>query len=312
MGWDAKAGTILDRVRARGIVACGGFERPGLAQIIPSIKAWQGIEVDLCRAIAVAVVGSADKISFRGYAAPVGERRVSEGPDAVSFLTGSEIHAGDLSGRIIPGPTIFVESHAVMVPVDSKEQHVADLPDDGSICFPSGTPIERSLPTYFESIGKSWQPFPFSEDGEMIDAYNVRRCHALVHELTQLAALRQDRGINNLESRVLPEPLTSYPVLAATSTADGEWSAIVAWTIATLMVADRPSGNWIVGGVNAMPAPLADLGLDKGWQARVVAVVGTYRDIFDRNVGAKSPLNLPPGLGAPQTAGGLLLSPVLE
>jgi len=308
---NAAAGNIVDRVKARGKVQCGGFERPGLAESAGT-GVWRGLEVDMCRAVAAAVLDSADKVSFHGYADPAEMRRLAEGGDDVSFLTGAEIQELGVSGRLVPGPAIFIESQTLMVPAEAGVRHAADLPDDGGICFMSGSPLERSLQAFFAALGKSWRPFPFSEDSEMVDAYNVQRCHAIADELTTLAMVARDRGINNLKSRILPEPVSIYPVLAATGTDDGGWSAIVAWTVYTLVAADRPASNWIAGGVNAMPAPLKELGLDRDWQARVVSSIGTYREVFDRNVGAKSPLGLPPGLNAGLFMGGALVGPVLE
>jgi general L-amino acid transport system substrate-binding protein len=301
---------VLDRVKARGSVQCGGFERPGLATA--DRDAWHGLEVDVCRAVAAAVLGSADRFSFHGYASATDEELLVKGEDDVSFLTGTEIQDHRLSGRIIPGPAIFIESHALMTPAAAPERHVTELPGDAGICFMSGSPLERSLPAFFDAHARRWRPVPFSEDGEMLDAYNVQRCRAVAGEVTTLAAQRRERGVNNLVSRILPEPLLTYPILVTTGTRDGEWSAIVAWTVYTLIAADRPSGKWLTGGADAMPAPLAELGLAAGWQARVVKAVGTYRDVFERNLGAGSALRLAPGPNAAPVGGGQLVNPVVE
>jgi general L-amino acid transport system substrate-binding protein len=310
MDESAIAGAVLDRVKARGSVRCGGFERPGLA--MADRNAWQGLEVDICRAIAAAALGNADKISFHGYQSAAEQALLVKGEDDVAFLTGTEIQDHDVSGRIIPGPAIFIESHALMVPAAAPERHVTELAGDAGICFISGSPLERSLPAFFEARARRWRPLPFSEDGEMLDAYNVQRCHAVAGEVTTLAMQRQERGVNNLVSRILLEPLLTYPILAATSTRDGEWSAIVAWTVHTLIAADRAPGKWLTGGADAMPASLTELGLGAGWQARVVKAVGTYRDVFERNLGAKSALRLSPGPNAAPLDGGQLASPVIE
>ncbi|HLH87666.1 MAG TPA: hypothetical protein VKX28_04340 [Xanthobacteraceae bacterium] len=309
----AVAGSVLDRVKARGSVECGGFARPGLAA--SDGNTWKGLEVDICRAVAVAVLGSADKISFHVYAGAGEEELLAGMTDDIAFLTGTEIHDHRLSGRIIPGPAIFIESHALMIPAAAPERHVMDLSGDAGICFMSGSPLERSLPAFFDAHARRWRPVPFSEDGEMLDAYNVQRCHAVAGEATALAALRQERtarGANNLASRILPEPLLSYPILAATSIQDGAWSAIVAWTVYTLIAADRPPGKWLTGGADAMPAPLAELGPSPGWQARAIKAIGTYRDVFERNLGGGSALRLQPAPNAAPASGGQLFSPVIE
>jgi len=306
----ADAGTVLDRVKARGIVVCGGAERPGLA--VPGADGrWSGLEVDICRAVATAVLGSPERMAFHRYETPKNFDAVGRNEDDLYFLTASEISEHDLAGKVAPGQTVFLQSDAVMVNASSKIQHVADLAGD-SICYMIASSAERSLEAYFDAVRKDWDHRPFSEDGEMNDTYNVQHCHAVAGEITTLADTRLDRGVNKMISRILPEPLTVFPIMAATGTGDGQWSALVAWTIDTLISAERPDTRWYAGGVRAMPIAAPELGLDKDWQQRVVAAVGDYGVIFERNLGAKSPFKLERGLNANLVNGGALLAPFIE
>ncbi|WP_138506638.1 hypothetical protein [Nostoc sp. PA-18-2419] len=113
-------------------------------------------------------------------------------------------------------------------------------------------------------------------------------------------------------SRILPESLTTFPVIAATGTEDAQWSAIIGWTVDTLINVQRVQTQWYAGGAGAMPISAPELGLDKQWQRRVLASVGNYGDIFNRNLGKGSLLKLDQGLNANRLRGGLLLSPFLE
>jgi general L-amino acid transport system substrate-binding protein len=307
---EAQAGSIIKRVKEHNVVRCGSVERTGLAtQAEPG--GWSGVNVDICRAIAAAVLGSSDRIEYHEYETGKDFDAVRNQQDDVYFLTGSEIEEQKLAGKVLPGPTVFVESHAVMVASTSAAQHVSDLAGK-SICFMIGSSVERSLTAYFGALHKNWFRRPFSEDGEMIDTYNVQNCHAIAGEITTLANIRLDPGVNRLSSRILPEPLTTFPVIAATGTQDGEWSAIVGWTIHTLINAERPETSWYPGGAGVMPISAPELGLDKDWQRRVLGSVGNYGDIFDRHLGKGSPLKLDRGLNANHFRGGLFLSPFLE
>ena len=122
---DATAGSVAERVKARGLVRCGSVERPGLAG--PDGKGgWTGLEVDVCRAVAAAVLGSPERIEYHKYDAPKDFDAVRNQQDDIYFLTGSEIAKQKLAGKVLPGPTVFVESQAVMAPVNSAEQHLDD------------------------------------------------------------------------------------------------------------------------------------------------------------------------------------------
>lgn len=306
----AQPASVAERVKARGSVRCGSVERPGLAQQDGNGR-WHGLEVDVCRAVAAAVLGSPDRFVYRTYETPKDFDTVREQQDDVFFFSGLEIHEQKLAGRLVPGPTVFVESHGVMVPSTSPVRHVADLAGEG-VCFVIGTSSERGLSAYLEKASKPWLRHPFSEEGEMIDAYNAQNCHAVASELTTLASYRLSRGVNRLESRILPESLTVFPLIAATGTGDGKWAGIVAWTIGTLISGERRETNWYAGGAGAMPIAAPELGLEKQWQRRVLAAVGTYGDIFERNLGKGSPFRLERSLNANQIDGGLILGPFLD
>ncbi len=306
----ARAGTVVDRVKARGVVRCGSVERPGLASA-DDHGHWRGLNVDVCRAIAAAVLKSPERIEYHEYETPKDFDAVRNHQDDVYFLTGSEINEQKLAGKLVPGPTVFVESHGVMVPSTSAARHVSDLAKD-TICFMIGSSVDRSLEAYFGALHRNWFRRAFSEDGEMIDTYNVQNCHAIAGEITTLATIRLDSGVNRLSSRILPDPLMTFPVMATTGTDDAQWSAIVGWTVHTLVSAERPETRWYAGGAGAMPIAAPELGLDREWQRRVLAAVGNYGDIFDRNLGKSSPLRLDRRLNENQFRGGLFLSPFLE
>jgi len=306
----AGAGSVVEGVKARGTVRCGSARRPGLAGLVGQGQ-FAGLEVDVCRAIAAAVLGFPDRIEYREYETPKQFDAVRFQTDDVFFLTGSEIRDENLAGSIVPGPIVFVESHNVMVPSGSPARRVSDLAGE-SICFLAGSAVGRSLNAYFEATRKGWHRLAFSEEGEMNDAFRAKRCRTLAGEVTTLADSRLEINGQGPASRILSEPLSVFPIIAATGTGDGQWSAIVAWTIITLVAAERPETKWYAGGADAMPIEATKLGLDLTWQRRVLSAVGNYGDIFERHLGKGSRLKLDRGFNENQFLGGLLLCPFLE
>jgi general L-amino acid transport system substrate-binding protein len=302
--WSSHAvhGSTLSRVQSRGLVRCGSIERPGIAER-DGAGQWRGLAVDVCRALAAAVLGNAERFEYHAYEQA---RR-----DDLYFLTGREFVEDKLIGALVPGPTVFIASDAVMVPGDSPVQHVAELAGKG-VCFMIADTAEQGLGHYFAQTHLAWLRHPYSEHGEMEDAYAAQRCQAIAAESTELARIRTLPGQARLRSRILPEPLNVFPLVAATSMADGQWSAIIAWTVHTLIDAERPENDWFAGGARAMPIAAADLGLGADWQARVLKATGHYGDIYARNLGADSPYHLERGLNSNQLEGGLQLAPFVE
>ncbi len=153
---------------------------------------------------------------------------------------------------------------------------------------------------------------PYTEYGEMDDAYRARKCDGEVGETGDLAVARLSGDGKGARSRILPEPLATFAVFAVTPASDPQWAAIVAWTLVALVRAELPSGPWTAGGAESAAVKGADLGLPDDWLKRVLAAAGTYADIYARNLGDRSRLRLPRGPNAPAEAGGLLVTPFRE
>ncbi len=305
-GAPARAGGVLDRVRAQGIVRCGAAERPGFA--------WAGVDgriaglaVDLCRAVAIAVLGPEGRIGFRLYGSSRDYDAVRGGADDLFFLSGAEIAEEKLAPSVLQGATAFIEALSLMVPEASPARRLEDLAG-ASVCFLVGSGTQRALEAVAEHQHVNFTRLGFEESDEMLDAYNVQRCRAVAGEATQLAQMRLDQGVNHLVSRILPHALALYPILAATGIGDGQWSALVAWVTDAVILADAPQSAW---RGDPFPLPAAALGLREHWREEVIAALGTYGTMLRRDLGEGSALKLPPGPNALWPAG-LLLPPQAE
>lgn len=306
----ALAEGTLERVQARGELRCGSFERPGLAHAVDD-QHWFGLTVDLCRAVAAAVLGDPGRIRYVGYESDAEFDRVRRGEDDLFFLTQTEVLSHQLAESIVPGPTVYLAENAVMVPGKAPEGHLDELAGKG-ICYLIGSSAENALNEWFDSRNRPWVHHAYSEEGEMNDAYGVQRCHAVAAEATRLALSRLYRNGARLDSRLLPETLSRFPVFAATGVQDARWSALVAWVMATVISAERPAGKWQDGAQRAIPLPDRAFGLAAGWQARVLKSVGDYGQIYERTLGMRSPLRLERGANRRAEDGGGLSAPQVD
>lgn len=286
----AEAGSILDRVRAEGVVHCGAVPRPGLLET--SKQGVNGLLADVCRAIAVAALGPSARTALDVYDSDRGFDAVRAGRDEVFFLSGSDIVDQHLADHVLPGPAVFVESTALMVPAGSPALHL-DMLANEPICFEQGTDAHRMLEAWFAEHRLSFVRMGYQEPDEMHDAYDSGVCHALAGEATGLAALRSDGDPQRQGSRILPEPLARFPVIAATGLDDAAWSADVAWIVMAMIGTQRATGAFKAGGTESLPLDGSTIGLVANWQTVMVAATGPYGAIVDRNLGPSSPLKLP-------------------
>ena len=307
----AHAGPVVDRIRSGGVIRCGGVSRPGLVGQSPDGDKAAGLYLDLCRAIGAALLGPGGRIEFRPYDSDTAFDRVRDRTDDLSFLDGSEILDYGLAGKATPGPPVVFVSTAAMVPRDSAVRSLADLAGK-TICFYQGSNAHRNLEAWMASHHLDFGRMGLMEYGELYDTYNARVCDAQVGEMGDLAVARLDEAGARLKSRILTEPLATFPILAVTPQSDPQWSAIVAWAVYALQRAELPAAPWAASGLKSLAFNAADLGLADDWGAHVVGAAGTYADIYARNLGDRSRLNLPRGPNAPVEAGGWFVTPYRE
>ena len=143
------------------------------------------------------------------------------------------------------GPAVYFVSTAVMVHGGAAIQQLSDLAGK-SICFYQGDNAHLNLEASMAARRLDFVRMGYMEYGELHDAYNARICEAQVGESGDLAAARLDEGAAPA-SRILTEPLATFPVFAATPASDPQWSAIVAWAIYAAATRRTP-GDALGGG----------------------------------------------------------------
>jgi general L-amino acid transport system substrate-binding protein len=309
-GRPAAAGE-LDRVRTDGAVQCASDMKPGLAFPNNAEHKLYGIGLELCRAVANAVLGSTGKIRYRLINTPAEYAALRTSNDALFFLTVSEIIANHLQDAVLPGPPVLFRAQQVIVHADSDMHDMTDL-QGRRVCAEPGTETERSLRTWLAEHHVQFIYLPFQEQQEMLDAFQVGRCEAMADDTLQLAAIRADAAHAGTRLRILPEALSLVPIYAATRNTDGAWATTVAWVIQSLIRADHGGADLHAGMMNSLNITAPALGLEAGWQARMLSATGSYAAIYNRTLGDASPLQLPRGPNQPREDGGLLVPPYAE
>jgi general L-amino acid transport system substrate-binding protein len=232
----AQAGPIVDRIKSAGVIRCGGASRPGLVCQSPDGRGATGLYLDLCRAIGATLLGGEGRIEFHPYDSDKAFARVADGADDLFFLDGSDIADHRLAPVVTLEPAVYFVSTAAMVHGDSAVRQLSDLAGK-SICFYQGDKAHLDLEASMAARRFDFVRMGYMEYGELHDAYNARICDAQVGESGDLAAARLEERAAQ-PSRIVVEPLATFPVFAATPTSDPQWSAIVAWAIYALQRAE--------------------------------------------------------------------------
>jgi general L-amino acid transport system substrate-binding protein len=321
----AFAGATLDGIKARDQVVCG--VSTGLAgfSAADSNGKYTGLDVDVCRAIAAATLGSADKVKFVPLTAQQRFTALQSGEvDVLSRNTTFTITRDASLGLNMTAVTYY-DGQGFMVPTRTGMKSAKQLKNQ-TVCVQAGTTTEKNL-TDFSRVNKlNIKPVVFEKLDAVNAAYFSGRCVGYTTDASGLASIRANEAKNPADHMILPEIISKEPLGPMVRRGDDEWFAIVKWVVHGLVEAeevgitqanwktmkdgDNASANRILGGKGQDTGKL--LGLDADWMARAIDQVGNYGEIFARNVGPSTPLNLPRGVNAQWKDGGLQYAPPLR
>ncbi|WP_342128883.1 amino acid ABC transporter substrate-binding protein [Hydrogenophaga sp. OTU3427] len=315
----AHAGKTLDAVKARGQVVCG--VNTGLAGFSAADASgkWTGLDVDVCRAIAAAVLSDPEKVKYVPLNAQQRFTALQSGEVDILSRNTTFTLTRDASLGLLQTAVTYYDGQGFMVPVKSKIKSAKQLKGQ-TVCVQSGTTTEKNLTDFSKANNLAIKPVVFEKVEAATGAYLSGRCIAYTTDASGLASIRNKEAKDPSEHIILPELISKEPLGPMVRRGDDEWFAISKWVVYGLIEAEEygitaanadqlkasstdPVVMRILGGGNEDSGKL--LGLDKDWMLRAVKATGNYGEIFERNVGPKSALALPRGLNNQWTKGGL-------
>jgi general L-amino acid transport system substrate-binding protein len=317
---------LLDTVRERGVLECGGNDTlPGFG-IVDDAGEFAGFDIDYCRAIAAGILGDADAVNITPLTAEQRFTALQSGDIDVLVRNTTWTASRDGTEGVTFLHTTYYDGQGMMVPADSEFEDI-DSMDGASICVLSGTTTELNLASRATAANITLTPNTFESNDELNPAYLSGACDGWTSDRSQLAGFKaQIEGEGGPEQRVLDEIISKEPLGPAVRDGDSEWAQAVDWIVLATIQAeefgldstniesydgDDPDTLRFIGAEDPVEETVLDpgLGLDTDFAVNVVSQVGNYGEIFERNVGADSPLGLVRGLNAQWTDGGLIYAP---
>jgi general L-amino acid transport system substrate-binding protein len=323
----AASAATLDDVKAKGFLQCGvntslaGFSSPN------DKGEWTGLDVDFCRAVAAAIFADGTKVKFTPLSAKDRFTALQSGEvDILSRNTTWTINRDTALGLNFAGVTYY-DGQGFMVNSKKLPGINSALQLSGAaVCVQSGTTTELNLADYFKANKMDYNPVVFEKVEEANAAYDSGRCDAYTTDQSGLYGIRLTLSAPD-DHVVLPEIISKEPLGPAVRQGDDKFFDIVKWTYFALLNAEeagitqanveemKNSENPDIKrllGAEAETKIGADLGVDNAWVVNIIKATGNYGEIFERNVGAGSPLKIARGINALWTKGGLQYGPPIR
>ncbi len=315
----AWAGKTLEQIKQKDQLSCGVSTGVAGFSAADSQGKWSGMDVDVCRAIAAAVLGSPDKVRYVPLSAPQRFTALQSGEvDVLSRNTTVTLSRDTALGLSLTA-VLFYDGQGFMVPAKANIKNAKQL-KNATVCVQSGTTTEKNLSDFSRAHKLGIKPVVFEKLDAANAAYFSGRCLAYSTDASGLASIRSREAKNPKEHVILPDLISKEPLGPMVRKGDDEWLSVVRWTVHGLIEAEelgiRSDNLQKLLAESTDPAVLRllgkgedlgkMLGLDKEWLLRALTAVGNYGEIYERHVGDKTPVGLKRGSNALWTQGGLL------
>ena len=318
----ASAAATLDDVKARGKLNCGvttglvGFAAPDANGV------WEGFDVAVCRAVAAAVLGDAQAVEFIPTTGKTRFTALASGEVDMLARNTTWTFSRDTDLKFEFIGVNYYDGQGFMVPKALGVSSAKEL-DGATVCIQTGTTTELNLADFFRKNNISYEPVPIETNAEGQQQYLAGACDTYTTDASGLASTRAAFE-NPTEHVILPEIISKEPLGPLVRHGDNDWGDIVRWTLNALISAEElgvtsanveelasgPTNSPEVNRLLGTEGNLGEMiGLDADWAKRAIAVGGNYGELFEKNIGEKTPIGLARGLNAQWTDGGILYSP---
>jgi general L-amino acid transport system substrate-binding protein len=318
----ALANKTLESIKSKGTLSCGVNAGLGGFGIADSGGKWTGFDVDFCRAVAAAALGDANKVRYVPLSAAQRFTALQSGEIDLLSRNTTWTMSRDTQLGLTFGVTTFYDGQGFLIPKKLNVKSAKQL-KGATICVQSGTTTERNLADYFRANKLQYKPVVFEDLKALIAAYTEGRCAVFTSDASQLAAIRANDMKVPDDHVILPEIISKEPLGPAVRRGDEDWAKLITWVHFAMLNAEELDIN--SANVDAKRADISpeiqrllgqagndfgkSLGLDAAWAYRVIKQVGNYGEVFERNVGAKTPLKLNRGPNALWSKGGQQYAP---
>ncbi len=318
--FNANANQTRENVIKRGSLNCGVSQGvPGFSNADASGK-WAGIDVDLCRAVAAAVLGDANKVKYSPLSAKDRFEVLKAGDIDVLARNTTWTLSRDGGLAVDFVGTNFYDGQGFMIRKAANINSAKKL-NNVKVCVETGTTTELNLRDYFKQQKLKYEPVAFTKADEAVAAYDAGRCDVYTTDKSGLAANRTKLK-NPADHLILPETISKEPLGPVVRGNDENWANIVRWTLNVMIEAEEygiTQANIDSLKSTEDPAIKRLLGLEgetgknlslaNTWSYNIIKQVGNYAESYNANVGPKTPVGLARGQNASWRNGGLLYSP---
>nr|MDE0500150.1 amino acid ABC transporter substrate-binding protein [bacterium] len=312
---------LLDVVIARGELNCGVNETlPGFGYK-DSEGAFTGFDVDLCRAVAAAILGEADAVRYEALTAAARFEAVNSGLIDLLSRNTTWTQSRDTDLGLDFGPTTYYDGQQLMAKGAAGFHSMSTLEDiEGAVvCTNAGTTTEKNITETAAAKGIDITLNTYEDFNVVLENFKSGACDVVTTDGSGLVSRKASDDPGDEWVIFPPVPISKEPLGPGWIQNQSRFGDVVTWTVFAMLIAEEKgitSSNVddmlnVDGEASRLFGATEDelqtkMGLPADAFYQVIRQVGNYGEVYDRHL---TPLGLERGLNALQADGGLLYPP---
>ncbi len=315
----AYAQATLQQVRTRGSLNCQvGLPTPGFYALAAN-GTWSGMDVDMCRAVSAAIFDDPNRVQYQSVTSAVRFTSLANGESDMLSRTTTWTAVRDTQLGLEFAGVNFYDGQGFLVPRASGITSTRQL-DGATVCVLTGTTTELNLADYFRANNMRFRAVTNENVNVLVETYLGGGCDAYTNDKSGLAS-RRAAFPNPNDHVILPETISKEPLGPVVRHGDQNWGDIVRWVLYGMIEAEEMGVNQgnlaemlrsTNPGIRRLLGTEGNIGQGMGlpadFMARVIRHIGNYGEVYERHVGANTPVGIPRAnsLNALWTNGGIM------
>ncbi|MCY4651179.1 MAG: amino acid ABC transporter substrate-binding protein [bacterium] len=313
---------VLDVVIARGELNCGVNETiPGFGYK-DAAGTFTGFDIDLCRAVAAAVVGDSEAVRFEALTAAARFEALTSGLVDLLVRNTTWTQSRDTDLGLDFGPTTYYDGQQLMARGEQGFSSGSTLEEieGATVCAIAGTTTEKNMTEAAAAAGVNITLSTFEDFNVVIEGFKSAACDVVTSDGSTLVSRKATEGAAGEDWVIFPSvPISKEPLGPAWIQNQSRFGDVVNWTVFAMLIAEEKgitssnidSMTELDGEASRLLGVTEDelqtkMGLPADAFYQVIKQVGNYGEVYDRHL---TPLGLERGLNALYGDGGLLYPP---
>lgn len=295
----------LRYIKTRGKIICGTDTSTKTFVYTDEEKIRRGIDADICRLFALAVFGDSESFILRNI--PSNKIHQALANNKIDIMLGNTSVSAqtEVSTSISPVDILYYDKQVFAMKTPEHMPSSMEEFRGAKVCVLQNSPYEENLRAYNHHYGLEFKILPFASSTALREAFYLNRCNLITGSQIYLRGLAVSPVAQNTQISVLPEEVSVLPVYAYADRGNPTLKTLAKWIINApkLAEAQEITSKNIDGVIGVRDSSIANLlginaklwqkfGLQPGWVKSYIKQFGNYGEIFERNLGQNSALQI--------------------